>query len=96
MSHFLLRNGDWFGTSQTDVWISDAPVYHVDIIWMKNMISNYVIFFGCVSVNSLSIQQSSSDSDITAADKVEFRWDFILIYCGLIFLKGGGAGMCIS
>lgn len=48
-----------------------------------------------LSVNSLTDQPSKVGDDLAELKVTgpEFRYDFILIYCLLIFLKGGGTGM---
>lgn len=51
-----------------------------------------------LSVNSLTDQPSKVGDDLAELKVTgpEFRYDFILIYCLLIFLKGGGTGMAVK
>jgi hypothetical protein len=38
------------------------------------------------AVNSLTVSN-------TGTDKLDFRWDYIMIYIAFTFLKGGGTGL---
>lgn len=61
-------------------------------------ISNHLNSLDFLSVNSLTDQPSKVGDDLAELKVTgpEFRYDFILIYCLLIFLKGGGTGMAVK
>lgn len=68
------------------------------IFTFQMKMSNYLNSLDFLSVNSLTDQPNKVGDDLAELKVTgpEFRYDFILIYCLLIFLKGGGTGMVVK